>query len=258
MLLFAKLNVAAGVEVQEIAERMQQQHGINDCVNTELTVIGKQSKKLYEETVMELMLRMILKKRKFSDDSLVYALKLAERESENILSSKLWLQIRSTCSQIIQNGNKKDWIWLKICLLPSTIRYKDISKDSNDDPNYLYYALLKIVSVEAMSQINKLDENLMKMASQQKDDWLALVEWDIPDEYDSVRQDKIMNGITSPYTFDQLSESSGTTFNSPSFYDYNQYLSQLALLAQIGTYPLSVFPSVFPSVFAFTHDLQIS
>merc|ERR1712228_785507 len=67
----------------------------------------------------------------------------------------------------------------------------------------------------------------------QKDDWLALVEWDIPNEYESVRQDMIVNGIASRYTFDQLSASSGTTFNSPQFYDYNQYLSQLVLLSQI-------------------------
>merc|ERR1712228_1077383 len=80
---------------------------------------------------------------------------------------------------------------------------------------------------------NNLDENLMKMASEQKDDWLALTKWEIPNEYESFRQDMIVNGLASRYTFDQLSTSSGTTFNSPQFYDYNQYLSQLVLLAQI-------------------------
>merc|ERR1712228_152245 len=100
-------------------------------------------------------------------------------------------------------------------------------------PHYLYYELLKLVNVEAMNQINNLDENLMKMASKQKDDWLALTKWEIPNEYESARQDMIVNGLASRYTFDQLSTSSGTTFNSPQFYDYNQYLSQLVLLAQI-------------------------
>merc|ERR1712228_1087042 len=60
-----------------------------------------------------------------------------------------------------------------------------------------------------------------------------LTRWEIPTEYESARQDMIVNGIASRYTFDQLLESSGTTFNSPQFYDYNQYLSQLVLLAQI-------------------------
>merc|ERR1712087_202088 len=84
-----------------------------------------------------------------------------------------------------------------------------------------------------MNQINNLEENLMKMASEQKEEWNELTKWDIPNEYESARQDMIVNGIASRYTFDQLSTSSGTTFNSPQFYDYNQYLSQLVLLAQI-------------------------
>merc|ERR1712228_411703 len=88
-------------------------------------------------------------------------------------------------------------------------------------------------NVEAMNQINNLDENLMAMATEQKDEWNELTKWDIPKEYESARQDMIINGIASRYTFDQLSTSSGTTFNSPQFYDYNQYLSQLVLLAQI-------------------------
>ena len=134
----------------------------------------------------------------------------------------------------MKNGTKIDWMWLKLCLLPSMIWYTDISKKDSEEPHYLYYELLKMVNVEAMDQINNLDAKLMEMASKQRDDWLALVEWDIPDQYDTVRQDIIINGIASRYTFNQLSASSGTTFNSPQFYDYNQYLSQLILLAQIG------------------------
>merc|ERR1712228_793899 len=99
--------------------------------------------------------------------------------------------------------------------------------------HYLYYELLKLVNVEAMNQINNLKANLMKMASEQKDEWMELIKWNIPNEYETARQDIIVNGIASRYTFDQLSTSSGTTFNSPQFYDYNQYLSQLVLLAQI-------------------------
>merc|ERR1712130_312579 len=84
-----------------------------------------------------------------------------------------------------------------------------------------------------MNQINNLDQNLMKMASEQKDEWNELTKWDIPNKYESARQDMIVNGLASRYTFEQLSTSSGTTFNSPQFYDYNQYLSQLVLLSQI-------------------------
>ena len=235
-MLFAKMNVEAGNEIKDIVKKMQQQNGINECVSEELSDIGEQNKKLYDKTTMELMIRMISKRKTFSDNQLVYAMNMTMKENENILASKLWLQIRSTCSQIVQNGTDRDWMWLKLCLLPSMIWYKDISSKDNKEPHYLYYELLKLVNVEAMNQINNLDENLMKMAEKQKDDWLALTKWDIPNEYETARQDMIVNGIASRYTFDQLSTSSGTTFNSPQFYDYNQYLSQLVLLAQIGIF----------------------
>merc|ERR1712228_423741 len=233
LLLFAKLNVEAGNEIKDVVEEIQQQNGINNCLSNELEDIGKQSKTLYDETTMELMIRMISKRKTFSDNQLVYALNMAMNESENILATKLWLQIRSTCSDIVQNGTKRDWMWLKLCLLPSMIWYKDISSKDSKEPHYLYYELLKLVNVEAMNQINNLDANLMKMANKQKDEWNELTKWEIPNEYESFRQDMIINGIASRYTFDQLSTSSGTTFNSPQFYDYNQYLSQLVLLAQI-------------------------
>merc|ERR1712176_161604 len=173
-------------------------------------------------------------KQTFSDDLLLYAFDDAVKRNKDILSSKLWLAVRSTVSKIVQKGNQKDWFWLKECLLPSMIWYKDIStKDIDEQPHYLYFELLKLVNVEAMNQVNKLEENMNKMADEQKDDWLALTQWDIPDQYESVRQDVIVNGIASRFTFEQLSASSGTTFNSPDFYDHNQYLSQLVLLAQI-------------------------
>merc|ERR1712228_993934 len=127
LLLFFKMNVEAGNEIQGIVEKIQKQNGINDCLSNELSDIGEQSKKLYDEMLMELMIRMITKRKTFSDNQLVYALNIAMKESENILSSKLWLNIRSTCSQIVQIGTKRDWMWLKLCLLPSTIWYKDIS-----------------------------------------------------------------------------------------------------------------------------------
>ena len=170
LLLFAKMNVEAGNEIQGIVEKMQQQNGINDALRNELTEIGQQSKKLYDETTMELMMRMIEHRKTFADNQLVYALDMAMKQNENILKSELWLKIRSTCSQIVQNGTKTDWTWLKLRLLPSMIWYKDISKDNNEEPHYLYFELLKLVGVEAMNQINNLDENLMKMADKQKDE----------------------------------------------------------------------------------------
>ena len=183
------MNVEAGNDIKGIVETIQRQNGINDCLRNELEDIGEQSKKLYDETLMELMVRMISKRKTFSDCSLVYALDMAMSENVDVLNSKLWLSVRSTVSDIVKNGTKIDWMWLKLCLLPSMIWYTDISKKDSEEPHYLYYELLKMVNVEAMNQINNLDVKLMEMASKQRDDWLALVEWDIPDQYETVRQD---------------------------------------------------------------------
>merc|ERR1712228_1073656 len=71
LLLFAKLNVEAGNEIKNIVDKIQQQNGINDCLSEELSDIGQQSKKLYDETTMELMIRMIAKRKTFSDSQLV-------------------------------------------------------------------------------------------------------------------------------------------------------------------------------------------
>ena len=75
---------------------------------------------------------------------------------------------------------------------------------------------------ENQSDTNKktdeLEKNINTLAEEHKNDWDKLVKWDIPDQYEKVRQDVIPNGIVSQYTYGQLSESSGATFNSPKFY----------------------------------------
>ena len=245
------MNVEAGNDIKVIAERIHQQNGINECVNAELIKIGKNSKKIYESTLMVVIIRLITNRKTFADDQLVYAFNMAMRQNEDILSSKLWLTIRTTCSKIVKNGTKRDWMWLKLCLLPSTIWYQDISKEKGDskEPHYLYYELLKLVNVEAMNQVNNLEEGINKMVAKQRNDWNVLIKYDLSSsEYDAARQDVIVNGIASRYTFEQLSANSDTNFNSPQFYDYNQYLSQLVLLAQIGT-------STFCFVSFFLHQL---
>ena len=89
------MNVEAGNDIKGIVEMMQRQNGINDCLRNELGDIGEQSKKLYDETLMELMVRMISKRKTFSDSSLVYALDMAMSEDAGVLNSKLWLSVRS-------------------------------------------------------------------------------------------------------------------------------------------------------------------
>ena len=55
------------------------------------------------------------------------------------------------------------------------------------------------------------------MADDYQGDWNKLIKWDVPDEYPQSRQDVVSNGIASQYRYNQLSESSVATFNSPKF-----------------------------------------
>ena len=90
--------------------------------------------------------------------------------------------------------------------------------EKNVKIRYLYYELLKLVDKESQHQLSKLEKNINILADEHKQDWNKLIVWDIPDQYIKVRQDMIPNGIVSQYTYNQLSESSGATFNSPKFY----------------------------------------
>ena len=112
-------------------------------------------------------------------------------------------------------------IWFKDMSKKNSIEEQKENKaapGSDGKSEYLYFELLKLVDVESQSQLDKLEKNINTLAEEHKNDWDKLVKWDIPDQYEKVRQDVIPNGIVSQYTYGQLSESSGATFNSPKFY----------------------------------------
>eukprot|EP00484_Ammonia_sp_Unknown_P014897 CAMPEP_0197075890 /NCGR_PEP_ID=MMETSP1384-20130603/211839_1 /TAXON_ID=29189 /ORGANISM="Ammonia sp." /LENGTH=518 /DNA_ID=CAMNT_0042514739 /DNA_START=1 /DNA_END=1557 /DNA_ORIENTATION=+ len=144
-------------------------------------------------------------------------------------------------------------------MLSSTIWFKDISakqddekKDETDEvknddaaaadkddekqrPSLLYYELLKLVQAQSDDELKALEKNLDVLKRQNVNDWHQLIEWDIPDQYEVVRQDLMPNGIKAKYSDKQLYEqgSSSATFHANRFYDYNEYLPQLVLLAHI-------------------------
>ena len=75
-----------------------------------------------------------------------------------------------------------------------------------------------MVQGQAQNQLNELSKNINVLADEHKEDWGKLIKWNMPKKYERVRQDIIPNGIVSQFTYNQLSESSGATFNSPKFY----------------------------------------
>ena len=104
------MNVESGNEIHSVADNVHRQNGINDGISQGLRLIGEQSKNLFEEILMELIINLILKRVTFSDHLLVYVWNIAKHRHENVLDSDLWKAISNSCSQIVTNGNFKDWI----------------------------------------------------------------------------------------------------------------------------------------------------
>eukprot|EP01083_Nonionella_stella_P226883 805325_1 len=78
-----------------------------------------------------------------------------------------------------------------------------------------------------------LETDLNELANKHPGNWQKIITWDEPNDYTVARQDRIPNGIQSDYTYSQLLEKSDAQFNAHTFYDYNHYLSELILNAQI-------------------------
>ena len=121
LLIFAQLNANVGNDIKNTAENIYKQNGIIDNILKELTEIGEQSKGLFEKILMELMINIINKRLSFSDNLLNLCWNISCRGNKDPLSSELWKAISSQSTAIIQNGSKRDWYWLKKCLLPSTV-----------------------------------------------------------------------------------------------------------------------------------------
>ena len=83
-----------------------------------------------------------------------------------------------------------------------------------------------------MEQNNELKEGIDKLASNDQAAWIELTNWDIPGAFLKPRQDNIPNGIEPRYTKLELAQNTGgSNFIPTKFYDLNQYLSNLILLA---------------------------
>ena len=123
LLLFAELNVSVGADIKHTAEAIHKQNGIIDNILNGLQEIGPMSKQVFEKTMLELMIKTISKKAAFSDNLLNFCWNYVCRDNQDPLLSELWDTISTVCKDIIKNGDKRNWYWLKKCLLPSTVCY---------------------------------------------------------------------------------------------------------------------------------------
>ena len=121
LVIFAQLNANIGNNIKNTAENIYKQNGIIDNILNELAQIGQQTKELFEKILMEIMINIINKRLSFSDNLLNLCWNISCRDNKDPLSSDLWKAISTQSNAIIQNGSKRDWFWLKKCLLPSTV-----------------------------------------------------------------------------------------------------------------------------------------
>eukprot|EP01083_Nonionella_stella_P094043 263768_1 len=158
------------------------------------------------------------------------------------------------CPQCFQNDKKttlvtrnelesildKQTMDIYLELSRNSIHHDDEDKTTNEKDStptsYLYYKLLDLVQEESKNQLHELKVQLDDVEAKNETAWNELVKWDIPDTMASedIRQDAIPNGIVSKYQHNELSEYASVSgaFNIHSFYDFNEYLAQLVLLAQ--------------------------
>ena len=120
LLLFAQTKANLGDRIKNISQSILKQDSIIDNIMTELSSIGEQSKDIFIKTLTEITINLIAKKLVFSDDLLSLCWK-CEVQKGNELNSELWITIKNTAQEIISGSSKRDWYWLKQCLLPSNV-----------------------------------------------------------------------------------------------------------------------------------------
>eukprot|EP01083_Nonionella_stella_P174691 606327_1 len=244
LLHFAKMKANTGERVREKADDLTKQNGIIENLVNEIESYDDTTREFFEDTLLDLMNKIVRKKMIFSDDWLCLAWKI-EAKRGNVFQSELWKNMTAVCREIIQNRDKRDWFFMKTCIIPSNLWFEKM----NDDGEYLYYELLRIVKDKSIGLVADLEENITSDGDKNKGAWTELITYEIPanklvklqpliingavEETVIARQDTIPNGLTSQYNKAMLDTNvSNKSFDASSFYDHYVYLSTLSLLSQ--------------------------
>ena len=121
LLLFAQMNVNVGNEIKDLSNDIIKQNGINENILNQLSSLDKQKKETFIQILQELMVNVINKRQSFSDQLLNLCWDICMRDGKNPLKSELWKALKNQCAEIIKNGSKRDWFWMKQLVLPSTV-----------------------------------------------------------------------------------------------------------------------------------------
>eukprot|EP01083_Nonionella_stella_P106563 307685_1 len=235
LLLFCKMNANIGHKIEDIAYRMNKQKGITQNVCLQLAKYDDTTAKFFRDTLCDLMSNIIKNKRSFSDDLFALCWSIECSENQDVLSSALWKELSSVCIQIMKNGSVRDWRWLRTFVVPSTVWLTQIQQNSSDSkPQFLFYELLKFADNQSSKELAILKRDFDKIADENQANWQQLINLSVDTKEEKVRQDAVPNGITSKFTKQDMIVASSATFDSIKFYDYNEYLSELILTAEMN------------------------
>eukprot|EP01083_Nonionella_stella_P239358 837815_1 len=107
LLHFAAMKANTGERIREKADGLSEQSGIVENIMNEIEAYDETTREFFEDTLLDLMNKIVRKKVIFSDDCLCLAWKI-EAKRGKVLESELWKNITTVCRQIIQNGDKRD------------------------------------------------------------------------------------------------------------------------------------------------------
>ena len=120
LLLFSQTKSNVGDRIKNMSHSILKQNSIIQNILNEVSLIGKQCEDIFIKILKEITINLIRKKLVFSDDLLNLCWKI-EVENGNELESELWITIEKTYKDIINGSSKRDWFWLKQCILPSNV-----------------------------------------------------------------------------------------------------------------------------------------
>eukprot|EP01083_Nonionella_stella_P107746 312448_1 len=123
LLHFAGMKANTGERIREKADGLSEQSGIVENIMNEIEAYDDTTREFFEDTLLDLMNKILRKKRIFSDDWLCLAWKI-EAKRGNVFESELWKNITAVCAQIIQNGDKQDWFFMKTCIITSNVWFE--------------------------------------------------------------------------------------------------------------------------------------
>eukprot|EP01083_Nonionella_stella_P041785 113140_1 len=140
LLTLNKMEANVSKRVTDTAQNINKQNGIIETMTKHINYL--KNKKMFIDTLTDMMTKIITHKECFDDALLVMVLRL----QSNPPCSTIYKTLISVCTEIIHGNNKIDWYWFKCFIIPSKVWYETYNTD-----HHQYFDLLDIVNKKSDS-----------------------------------------------------------------------------------------------------------